>query len=71
MGTDDMLVRPPRGFPADFAFIDDLRHRNFIALRDLDDDVVTGPRLRQALARDLKATAPFMDYLCAALDLEF
>lgn len=71
MGEDDMLVRPPRGFPADFAFIDDLRHRNFIALRDIDDSVVTGPRLRQVLARDLKATAPFMDYLCAALDLEF
>lgn len=71
MGEDDMLVRPPRGFPADFAFIDDLRHRNFIALRDIGDSVVTGPRLRQVLARDLAATAPFMDYLCAALDLEF
>lgn len=71
MSTDDMLVRPPRGFPEDFPRIDDLRHRNFIVLRDLPDTTVTGPRLRQVLARDLKATAPFMDYLCAALDLEF
>ena len=69
--SDEMLVRPPRGFPADFAYIDDLRHKNFIAMRDLDESVVTGTRLRQVLARDLKATAPFMDYLCAALDLEF
>ncbi len=71
LGGEDMLVRPPRGFPADFPFIEDLRRRNFIALRDIPDSVVTGTRLRQVLARDLQATAPFMDYLCAALDLEF
>ncbi|NLG59954.1 MAG: DUF2461 domain-containing protein [Gammaproteobacteria bacterium] len=71
LGGEDMLVRPPRGFPTDFPFIEDLRRRNFIALRDIPDSVVTGTRLRQVLARDLQATAPFMDYLCAALDLEF
>jgi uncharacterized protein (DUF2461 family) len=32
---------------------------------------MTGPRLRQAIERDLAALAPFVDYLCAALDLEF
>jgi uncharacterized protein (DUF2461 family) len=66
-----MLVRPPRGFPPDFEFIDDLRHRNFVAVRAIDDAVMTGPRLRQVLATDLTALAPFVDYLCAALDLEF
>lgn len=71
LGSQEMLVRPPRGFPADFEFIDDLRRRNFIVLRSIDDATVTGPRLRQVLARDLRGTAPFMDYLCAALDLEF
>ena len=71
LDEDEMLVRPPRGFPADFAFIDDLRHKNFVALRAIDDDVVLGPRLRQVLAADLVALAPFVDYLCAALDLEF
>jgi uncharacterized protein (TIGR02453 family) len=71
MDDEDMLVRPPRGFPADFPFLDDLRRRSFVAWRALDDDAVTGPRLRQVLAKDLHALAPFMDYLCAALDLEF
>lgn len=69
--SGDMLVRPPRGFPAEFAFIDDLRHRNFVAVRAIDDAVMTGPRLHQVLAADLAALAPFVDYLCAALDLEF
>jgi uncharacterized protein (TIGR02453 family) len=71
LASDEMLVRPPRGFPPDFEFIDDLRHRNFVAVRAIDDAVMTGPRLRQVLAADLTALAPFVDYLCAALDLEF
>ena len=37
----------------------------------LDDATMTGPRLRQTLATDLAALGPFVDYLCASLDLEF
>ncbi|WP_313251012.1 DUF2461 domain-containing protein [Stenotrophomonas sp.] len=69
--TSEKLVRPPRGFPADFEFIDDLKHRNWVLWRAIDDDTMTGPRLRQTVAKDLAALAPFVDYLCAALDLEF
>jgi len=67
----ERLSRPPRGFPAEFEFIDDLRHKNFVFWRSLDDDTMTGPRLRQSVAADLAALGPFVDYLCAALDLEF
>ncbi|HYM85997.1 MAG TPA: DUF2461 family protein, partial [Pseudoxanthomonas sp.] len=67
----EMLSRPPRGFPADFQFIDDLKHKNFVFWRSLDNETVTGAKLRQVLAADLVALAPFVDYLCAALDLEF
>ena len=71
LDSDEMLVRPPRGFPADFEFIDDLRHRNFVAWRPVDDGVMLGPRLLATLQKDLQGLAPFMDYLCASLDLEF
>ena len=71
LGDDEMLVRPPRGFPAEFEFIEDLKRKNFVALRSIDDEVMLGTRLRQLLATDLAALAPFVDYLCAALDLEF
>lgn len=69
--SDEMLVRPPRGFPPEFEFIGDLKHKNFVALRSLEDSVVLGPKLRQTLEKDLAGLAPFVDYLCAALDLEF
>ncbi|KRG70630.1 DUF2461 domain-containing protein [Pseudoxanthomonas dokdonensis] len=69
--TSEVLTRPPRGFPADFEFIDDLKHKNFIFWRALDDEAMTSTRLRQTLSRDLAVLGPFVDYLCAALDLEF
>lgn len=71
LSEHDSLVRTPRGFPADFPWPEDLRRRSFIAIRDIDQATITGPRLRQVLQRDLRATAPLVDYLCAALDLEF
>jgi uncharacterized protein (TIGR02453 family) len=69
--SGDMLVRPPSGFAVDFEFIDDLRRKNFIATRVIEDSVMLGPKLRQVLVKDVQALAPFVDYLCAALDLEF
>ena len=71
LASSDMLVRPPSGFPADFAHLDDLRHRNFALAAGLDDAEMTVPGLRSRLEKDLLRLAPFVDYLCAALDLDF
>lgn len=71
LDDEEMLTRMPRGFPADFEFADDLRRKNFAVYRTLDDETMTGPRLLRTLEADLKALGPFVDYLCAALDLEF
>jgi uncharacterized protein (TIGR02453 family) len=71
LDDSEMLVRPPRGYPADFVHLDDLRRKNHVALRTIDDATMTGPRLLSTLAKDLQQLGPFMDYLCAALDLEF
>ncbi|MFT4198143.1 MAG: DUF2461 domain-containing protein [Pseudoxanthomonas sp.] len=68
---EEKMVRPPRGFPADFEFLDDLKHRNWVMWRPLDDATMTGPRLRGIIEKDLARLGPFVDYLCAALDLEF
>jgi uncharacterized protein (TIGR02453 family) len=67
----ESLVRAPRGYPPDHELIADLKRKNFVALAPLDDAVVLGPRLRQTVAGHFAGLAPFVDYLCAALDLEF
>ena len=69
--SDEMLARVPTGFPKEFAYADDLRHRNFVMVRALADADMTSPGLVKLLARDFAALAPFVDYLYAALDLEF
>jgi uncharacterized protein (DUF2461 family) len=71
MEQSEKLVRPPRGYPPEFEYIDDLKQRNWVIWRSLDDAGMTSPRLRQTLANDLLKLGPFVDYLCAALDLEF
>ena len=71
LDDSEMLVRMPAGFPADSPLASDLRRRNFVALRALDDATVTGPRLLSTLSRDLADLGPLVDYLCAALELEF
>lgn len=71
LAQHNRLVRMPHGFPADFAFADDLHLKSFILRRPLDDATVTGPGLLAELEQDLAALARFTDYLCAAVDLEF
>jgi len=71
LDDSEMLVRAPRGFPPDSEFSDDLRRKNLVAVRAIDDATMTGPRLLSTLQKDLAGLAPFTDYLCAALDLEF
>jgi uncharacterized protein (TIGR02453 family) len=71
LDDSEMLVRPPRGYPDDFAYPDDLRRKNHVAIRMIDDATMTGPRLLTTLGKDLQQLGPFADYLCAALDLEF
>lgn len=67
----EALVRPPRGYPADHELIEDLKRKNFVAMAALDDEVVLGPRLRPVVAAHFSGLAPLVDYLCAALDVEF
>lgn len=67
----DMLVRGPRGFPADSEFAEDLRRRNLLAIRPFDNAAMTGDDLLARVEEELQALAPLVDYVCAALELDF
>jgi uncharacterized protein (TIGR02453 family) len=67
----DSLKRPPRGFDPRHELIDDLKRRSFAAGEDFDDALACSARLRPFVIDGLRALAPMVDYLCAALDLEF
>jgi uncharacterized protein (TIGR02453 family) len=67
----EKLTRGPRGFPQDFEFAEDLRRKNLLVLREIDNAGMTGDGVLAQLEQDLLGLVPFVDYLCAALDLEF
>ena len=44
---------------------------DFVASRAFEDRLALDPRLRHGVANEFARLAPLVDYLCAALDLEF
>ncbi len=69
--TGDALVRPPKGFAKDDPLIEDLKRKDFIAITSLTHKEVTAATFRDDFAQLCRDTAPFMKFLCAALDIPF
>ncbi len=67
----ESLTRPPRGFDPGHPLIEDLKRKNFAAGEGLGDAVACSAALLPAVTAAFRALAPLLDYLCAALDLEF
>jgi uncharacterized protein (TIGR02453 family) len=69
--TGDVLKRPPTGFPSDGPFADDLMRKDFIAEVKLSEKAATAPGFAREYVDLCRAAAPFMRFLCRALDLPF
>jgi uncharacterized protein (TIGR02453 family) len=67
----ESLTRPPRGYDPKHELIEDLKRRNFAAGEQLNDAIVCSTELLPTIVTTFKRVAPMIDYLCAALDLEF
>lgn len=67
----ESLKRPPRGYREDHPLIDDLKRKDFIALCDLDQAQVLGPRLRELVLRRYRVADAFMRFLCVSLNLQY
>jgi uncharacterized protein (TIGR02453 family) len=67
----ESLTRPPRGFDPAHELIADIKRRNFAAGAAIADSIVTSDELLPVVVDTFKRVAPMIDYLCAALDLEF
>ncbi len=65
------LTRPPRGFPADHAWIEDLKRTDFIGLEELEERDVLSKGYLDHVAASFTASRPFMRFLCDALKAPF
>ena len=60
------LSRPPRGFAAGHAAIEDLKRKDFIGLTALSASQATGKGLVKLAAERFAAASPLMKFLCEA-----
>ncbi len=65
------LSRPPQGYDPRHEFIDDLKRKDFVCMASLDEAQLTAPDAMKTVIRHFTLAAPFVDWLCGALDLEF
>ena len=69
--TGDRLERPPRGFSAAAPHAEDLKRKDFTAISRLTRRDVLDRDFPELVAARFKAAAPFMAFLCGALDLQY
>jgi len=67
----DSLKRPPKGMPADHPLIDDLKRKDFIAVKTLKVSDAISKSFHSDVARLFKAGSPLVQFICEADDLTF
>jgi uncharacterized protein (TIGR02453 family) len=65
------LKRPPRGFPADHAMVEDLKRTDFIASCTLSDDELFRGDSVTRIAKRFEAATPVMKFLCRSVGVPF
>lgn len=67
----DKLTRPPRGYAADHPAIEDIKRKDFVAIATLSSREATGAGLVKLAGKRFAEAAPFMRFLCEALDIAY
>lgn len=67
----ESLIRPPRGYDKDHPLIEDIKRKDFIAVKNMDLDDAMQARFRQKVETSFKAATPLMKFLCKAVGVPF
>lgn len=67
----DSLVRPPKGYDPGHPLLEDLKRKDFVAGRTLTHKEVTAPDFLDRFTADCRRTAPFVEFLCQAVEVPF
>jgi uncharacterized protein (TIGR02453 family) len=65
------LKRPPRGFPVDHPWLEDLKRTDFIGVEELKERDVLDKKFLDRVAASFAAARPFMRFLCDSLKIPF
>ncbi len=69
--SGEALKRPPRGYDPLHPQIEDLKRKNFILIRHLEDSEITSSHFPERFAEILKCSSPFVCFLTRAIGVPF
>jgi uncharacterized protein (TIGR02453 family) len=67
----ESLTRPPRGFDKDLEFIEDIKRKSFIAVRNLDARAPLGAGFQKTVESSFSIAEPLMRFLCRSVGVPF
>ena len=65
------LTRPPRGYDKDHPMIEDLKRKDFIAIKNMSHDDALHPKFQQKVESAFKAGSDYMQFLCKAVGVPY
>jgi uncharacterized protein (TIGR02453 family) len=69
--SGDSLARPPRGYDPEHPSIEDLKRKDFVAVAGLTEKMVTSAGFLEQFLGFCRDAAPFMRFLCEAIDVPY
>lgn len=67
----EALTRPPRGFDKDHEFIEDIKRKSFLGVRNLAADAPLGSVFQKTVESSFRSAEPFMRFLCKSVGVPF
>jgi len=67
----ESLQRPPKGFAKDHPLLDDLKRKDFIAIKNMPLDEATSRKFQQKVESAFKAATDYMEFLCIAVQVPY
>ncbi len=67
----ESLTRPPRGYAKDHPLIDDIKRKDFIAVKNMQHSDALHPKFQQKVETAFKAANDYMRFLCKAVEVPF
>lgn len=67
----DSLKRPPRDFPGDHPFIEDLKRKSFVLFREVEPELISSAKFINEVEKSFIAASPMMAFLTTAVGLKY
>jgi uncharacterized protein (TIGR02453 family) len=67
----ESLANAPRGFAKDHPLVEDLKRKDFIGMAAITQAEVLSKNFRPLVAERFRQAAPFMRFLCEAMELQY